>query len=286
MSQDHLTEPRVDCTAGPDGRIEFAVTAPPSAPQARLLLRLRPAKGLPERTVRLLDLEPGPDGRPRAVLEPSPVLEDGRWDVYLVPGPDAGRQRLRHGLRDLRALVDGHTRDRRAPVAVRVPYATTDGHLCIRAWLRDAHAEAGRIEVTERSTRVEARLHGATLAEGAAVVLRLRGGSRAERTLEPRCEADGRGFSFVVDHTAVADERGTWDVFVRPAAHGPRVRVARLLDDVAGRKDVFVYPAVPAGTATVRPCYTGDNDLALTVTAPDVAQVTGSRPGVADSPQS
>jgi hypothetical protein len=264
MSRDHIDEPRVDCTVGAEGRIDFAVTAP-AVERPRLLLRLRPKKGQPETTVRELELRSGGDGRLGAVLEVSPVLEDGRWDLYLVAGPGAERQRLRHGLRDLRALVDGDTRDRPSPVAVRVPYATTDGFLAVRAWLRAAHAEAGRVEVTDRSVRVAARLHGASLGEGAAVVVRLRGGSRTERTVGLRAEADGRGFAFDVGHGEVAGESGMWDVFVRPAADGSLVRVGRLLDDVAGRKEVCVYPAVTVGAATVRPCYTGDNDLSFEV---------------------
>ncbi|MGC0334096.1 hypothetical protein RKD23_007086 [Streptomyces sp. SAI-170] len=264
MSRDHISEPQVDCTVDTEGRIDFAVTAPPSE-EPRLLLRLRPKKGQPETTVRQLDLRPGSDGRLGAVLEASPVLEDGRWDLYLVAGPEAERQRLRDGYRDLRALVDGDTRDRRSPVAVRVPYATTDGFLAVRAWLRTAHAEAGRVEVSDRSTRVTARLHGASLAGGAAVVVRLRGGSRAERTVDLRAQADGQGFAFEVGHTEMTGESGMWDVFVRPAADGPLVRVGRLLDDVAGRKEVCVYPAVTVGAATVRPYYTVDNDLSFEV---------------------
>ncbi|MFI9150149.1 transferase [Streptomyces sp. NPDC053367] len=264
MSRDHISEPRVDCTVDSAGRIDFVVTAPP-AEHPRLLLRLRPPKGRPETAVRQLELEPGGDGRLGAVLEEAPALEDGRWDLYLVAGPGDERQRLRHGLRDLRALVDGETRDRPSPVAVRVPYATTDGFLAVRAWLRTAHAEAGRVEVTDRSTRVTARLHGASLAEGAAVVARLRGGAGTERTVGLRAEADGRGFAFDVEHAEVSGGRGMWDLFVRPAADGPSVRVGRLLDDVAGRKEICVYPAAAVGAATVRPYFTVDNDLALEV---------------------
>jgi hypothetical protein len=257
-----MTEPKVDCTVDAEGRITFAVTAPEAAARPRLLLRLRPKKGEAEKTVRLLDLEPATDGRLYAVLEPSPVLEDGRWDPYLVAEPDAPRQRLRHGLRDVRALVDGHTRDRSSPVAVRVPYATTDGSLAVRAWLRTAHAEVGRVEVTERATRISARLHGASLADGAAVVVRLRGGSRTEREVSLRAEADGRGFACAVEHP---DATGIWDLFLRPGTDGPLVPFGRLLDDLAGRKEVHVYPAATVGEVTVRPYYTVDNDLALHV---------------------
>ncbi|MET7698884.1 transferase [Streptomyces sp. NPDC005485] len=265
--------PRVGCTVDADGRITFGLRLP-SASRPQLLLRLRPKKGQPEKTLHLLDLEPAGGERRRAVLEPRPALAEGRWDVYLLREPGAERERLRPGLRDLRSLVDGHVRDRPSPVAVRVPYVTKDGYLALRAWLRTAHAEADGIVVTAGSTTmtVRARLHGASLAEGAAVRLRLRGGDGVARTLGARAEGDGRDFSFTFDCEELATGGGgnrVWDVFVRPAAQAPLVRVARLLDDVADRKEIFVYPAATVGAALVRPYYTVDNDLAVEVRTAD-----------------
>ncbi|WP_254389147.1 transferase [Streptomyces sp. AC550_RSS872] len=265
---------RVDCTADADGRIVFDLppTAADDAGSPQLLLRLRPKKGQPEKTVHLLDLEPAHDGRLLAVLERQPALAEGRWDVYLVPEPDAPRQRLRPGLRDLRALVDGHTRDRPSPVAVRVPYVTKDGYLAVRAWLRTAHAEVEGIEVTDRSMTVRARLHGASLAEGAAVLLRLRGGEGTARIVELRGgEGDGRAFSFVVDYAELVGDGATrnriWDLSVRVSSGegAAPVRIGRLLDDVADRKEVFVYPTAVIGDAVVRPYFTVDNDLSVEV---------------------
>ncbi len=268
------THLRVGCTADADGRIVFDLpsTAADDAPSARLLLRLRPKKGQPEKTVHLLDLEPAHDGRLRAVLEPQPALAEGRWDLYLLPEPDAPRRRLRPGLRDLRALVDGRLRDRPSPVAVRVPYVTKDGYLAVRAWLRTAHAEVEGIDVTDRSMTVRARLHGASLAGGAAVRLRLRGADGTVRTLDLRGEGDGRAFSFVVDYPELVADDSTrpcvWDVSVRARSDGgpAPVRLGRLLDDVADRKEIFVYPTAVVGTAVVRPYYTVDNDLSVEVT--------------------
>ncbi|WP_369240870.1 transferase [Streptomyces sp. R21] len=263
-------QPRVGCSVDADGRITFGLEVP-SATRPQLLLRLRPKKGQPEKTVHLLDLEPAGDDRRRAVLEPTPVLAEGRWDVYLIGEPGAERQRLRPGLRDLRALVDGNLRDRPSPVAVRIPYVTKDGHLALRSWLRPAHAEADGIVGSTRSatTTVRARLHGASLSEGAAVRLRLRGGGGVVRTLRAQAEADGRTFSFTVDYAELVTGGGSgnrvWDVFVQPDAEAPLVRVGRLLDDVADRKEIFVYPAATVGDAVVRPYYTVDNDLAVEV---------------------
>ncbi|WP_405875402.1 hypothetical protein [Streptomyces sp. NBC_00005] len=265
-------EPRVGCAVDTDGRITFDLPRP-SAEGQQLLLRLRPKRGLPERAVHVLDLEPADHGGGRTVLGGRPVLEEGRWDVYLLEGPGSPRQRLRPGLRDLRALVDGHLRDWPSPLAVRTPYVTKDGHLAIRAWLRPAHAEVDGIDITDRSMTVTARLHGAALGAEAVVHLRLRAGDGAVHTLEPQIGDDRRSFSFTVDHTEPAAATGTgngvWNVFVQPAAQAPLIRVARLLDDVADRKEVFVYPPVTVEGATLRPYYTVDNDLSVGVKRAD-----------------
>ncbi|MFI7013695.1 transferase [Streptomyces sp. NPDC050164] len=265
----HLdTHLRTHCAIDTDGRITFRLPpGPASRPQ--MLLRLRPHKGRPEMTLHLLDLDPGrDDGHLHAVLEPHPALDEGRWDLYLLAEPEAERQRLRPGLRDLRALVDGHLRDRSSPVAVRIPYVTKDGFLALRAWRRTAHAEARTIDITEQAMTVRARLHGAELREDATVRLRLRG-SDTVRDLRPRIDDDGRGFSFTAgpeDLTGGAAGPGRiWDAFVRPTADAPPIRIGRLLDDVADRKHVFVYPALTAGGLSSRPYYTVDNDLAIEV---------------------
>ncbi|EGX56501.1 hypothetical protein SZN_27476 [Streptomyces zinciresistens K42] len=262
--------PQAACTADADGRITFRVPAP-AGPAPELLLRLRPKKGRPETTVHTLPLRPGGDADLRAVLETRPVLDEGRWDLHLVPGPGAARQRLRPGLRDLRDLVAGHLRERPSPVAVRVPYVTRDGHLALRAWLRPAHAEVDTVEITGAALTVRARLHGAALTGDAALRLRPRGGKGTALTVPVRGGPDGRGFTCTVDLAEAAatgtGESPVLDVLLDGAASagGPAapIRLGRLLDDIADRKEVFVFPAAPVGRRTVRPYYTVDNDLSL-----------------------
>ena len=239
------------------GRITFEV---PDAHGRRLLLRLRPKKGEPEQTLHVLDLASGGEGHAHAVLGADPVLAEGRWDVFLLQ--DSERTRLRPGPRDLRALVGGHLREGRSPLAVRVPYVTKDGYLAVRTWLRPAHAEVDRVDVAPGALTVAARLHGAPPQDGADVQLRLRR-SKTVRTVTPTPTEDGRGFSFTVDDETL--DAGIWDMFVRPAPGSAPIRLARLLDDVADRKNVFVYPGATLGGALVRPYYTVDNDLSLEV---------------------
>lgn len=254
-----MSTPRAGCAVDADGRITFEV---PEAHGRRLLLRLRPKKGEPEETLHVLDLARAAQGHAHAVLGADPVLPEGRWDVYLLHGSE--RTRLRPGARDLRALVDGQLRERRGPLAVRVPYVTKDGYLAVRTWLRPAHAEVERVDVTDRTLTVLARLHGAALPAGAEVQLRLRRDKSVVHTLDAPAGADGREFSFTVDRHRL--DHGIWDLFLRPAADAAPIRLARLLDDVADRKQVFVYPGATVGGAVVRPYYTVDNDLSLEVT--------------------
>ncbi|MGW1951368.1 transferase [Streptomyces sp. NPDC001920] len=284
------TQLRADCTIDTDGRITFSLRPPAAVDfrSSRLLLRLRPKKGQPEKVVHTLDLDPVDDGSLRAVLEPDPALAEGRWDVYVLAEPgEAGesgesgesgarRQRVRPGLRDLRALVGGQARDRSSPVAVRIPYTTKDGYLALRAWLRTAHAEVERVDVTDRSMTVRARLHGATLDDGATVRLRLRGGDGVVRALEPQAASDGRAFSFTVAYGELTAGHGAasrvWDLSVQPrpdagAAGAAPIRLGRLLDDMADRKEIFVYPRAAVAGFAVRPYYTVDNDLSVEVAA-------------------
>ncbi|NEA85400.1 transferase [Streptomyces sp. SID14436] len=257
--------PRADCTADASGRLTVTLCGP--APEhARLALVRRPGTGRPEEEPLLIGLrQNGDEGRPRAELPPEPALEEGRWDTYLLTGPDGTRRRLRPRLRDVRALVDGRRRDRPSPVAVRVPYTTRDGFLAVRAWLRTAHAEAGPLTLDDGALTVRARLHGARCADGAAAVLRLRGRTGTVRELP--VETDGRDVAFTVPHTGPVDDGDhIWDVYVRPAADAPLIRVGRLLDDVADRKRVHVYPRVTVGGSGLRPYYTVDNDLSFAVT--------------------
>ncbi|MFD3731949.1 transferase [Streptomyces sp. NPDC058632] len=261
--------PRAHCTVDADGRTTFRV-ALRSAGRPRLALVPRTRKNAPEPPTHLLDLEPhgGDEGGLRAVLDPLPALAEGRWDAYLMREPDAVRERLRPGLRDLRALVDGSLRERPSPVAVRVPYVTKDGFLAVRAWLRAAHAEAGRLDLADGTMTVHARLHGAELSDDAAALLRLR--SDRSTTCSFPLRTEGGVFSFTApfgELTGRTPGDQVWDAFLRPAADAPLVRIGRLLDDLADRKTVCVYPALTVGEAVVRPYYTVDNDLAVEVTA-------------------
>ncbi|MFI6082944.1 hypothetical protein ACIBBB_18525 [Streptomyces sp. NPDC051217] len=276
-----VAKPRADATVDGEGRFVVRVRLPlPDSARPRLLLQLRPKKGQSEETGRVAALEHVGHDEWRAVLETAPALREGRWDAYVLGMPGEERTPLLPGLRDLRALVSGGGGEgRETPLAVRIPYATKDGRLAVRAWLRATHAEAGRIDFSGHTMTARARLFGARLGEGAAALLHPRGKDAPVRQIALRAEGE-RDLSFTVDYQDLLAERGQpaagaeqeiWDVYVRPAAGASRIRVARLLDDVADRKAVFVYPAATLGGVTVRPYYTVDNDLSVAVAPAPVA---------------
>lgn len=281
--------PRAACSVDREGRmvVRFGFE-PRTAERPRLLLRLRPPKGKPESITRLVDLEPDqpdqpdePGGRPgalpgdperswRAVLEPVPALAEGRWDLFVLPEPDAERTPLLAGVRDLRALLAGREPGRTTlPLAVRVPFATPDGTLAVRTWLRSAHVEVDRIEVGAESTTVRARLFGPRPGTGSAALLRLRGAAGEVRETELHADG-GDGVRFTFSQRELVDVpgggAGVWDVLVRTEAGARPIRVARLLDDVADRKKVYVHPAVSLNGTTARTYYTLDNELSVEVT--------------------
>ncbi|RDG37329.1 transferase [Streptomyces corynorhini] len=272
MSQDRSETPRADCLVDEEGRLTATVRLPGAA-HPGLLLRPRPKKGGPQEPGHRLELRPLAEHHWRAVLEPAPLLAEGRWDAYLLEGPGDEGERLRPGLLDLRALQRGRTPGRTpTPLAVRVPYTTRDGFLAVRTWLRAPHAEVDALRVRDDAMTVRGRLFGARLADGATVRLVRRGADRAVRE-SPLHHDGGHGFSLTADYRDLLDERGTggggrpayWDLHLHLAPDGPRARVGRLLDDVAERKSVFVYPSTDLDGTPVRPYYTVDNDLAVVV---------------------
>ncbi|MET8944869.1 hypothetical protein ABZX30_15125 [Streptomyces sp. NPDC004542] len=272
-------QPRMDVCADEGGQLVVRVRLPLPAPvRPRLMLQPRRRKGEPPRGGRIVALEPTDRYHWHGVLGTVPALEEGRWDAYLVGASEEDRTPLLPGLRELRALVAGGGDSRPAPLSVRIPYVTKDGRLAIRAWHRARHAEAGRIVVTDGSITVVARLFGTRLGDGAAVSLKSRGPDTVVQRIALRPEGE-RDFSFTISCRELAaggaePEAGAaptvWDVYVHPSAGAPRIRVARLLDDLADRKAVFVYPAATHGEVTARPYYTVDNDLSLEVASPSV----------------
>ncbi|MER6358340.1 hypothetical protein ABT186_42810 [Streptomyces sp. NPDC001634] len=158
--------------------------------------------------------------------------------------------------------------DSAARIAVRIPYSTKKGTLAVRSWLRAPHAEAGDLHIDEGELRVSGRVYCTGPAADAYAEVRERGGPKS--VLRADVTAQETEFGFTVSYAPLAP--GIWDLWLRPAGEeGPRVGIARLLDDVADKKPVFRYPRAVVraehGEVEAWPYYTVDNDLSVTVGA-------------------
>lgn len=77
-------------------------------------------------------------------------------------------------------------------------------------------------------------------------------------------------FAAALELAALPPGEQVWDLWLRPSAGEEPVRLGRILDDVADKKEIFSYPPQRVtghdGTVrSVRPYYTLDNDLSLRV---------------------
>ncbi|MFI9464595.1 hypothetical protein [Streptomyces xiamenensis] len=267
------TDPPVaDCAVDAAGVFTVELDLPGGMPDgtARVLLRRRPGTGDQATDVTLeTTAVPGRPGRVRALLPAEPVLAEGHWEVRL--SGDGVSLPVAAGIRDLRALVDRTLPVPAGPLAVRVPYAGKEGHLVLRAWRREGHVEAGGLRLADGALTVRARLVGVAPEPGARVLLRRRGKGGPQHVVEPRTDADG-GIVFTVELAGLLEEEppraAYWDLFWLPSPTAPRIRISRLLDDVAERKRVFVYPHTRVAGQRVFPYYTVDNDLSIEVNAP------------------
>ncbi|MGA4842867.1 hypothetical protein [Streptomyces sp. G45] len=259
-ARDQAPAPRADCIADSAGGLTFDVTDPGERGAVHLLLRLRDSD--PADEVRL-PLTPSADGRLRAALPSSVELAEGRWNAYaLVEGGEP--RRLVPGVNDLRSLVDRAPSGSRGHVSVRIPYATKQGNLSVRSWVRAPHAEAGELDITDAGLTGRARVYGTELTAAASVEAVLR--ADPQRVVAVEAAPEPPEFTFALRYADLADGEGPWDLWLRPrGSDGPRVRLARLLDDVADKKPIFTYPVTRVGGVEVGPYYTNDNDLSVRV---------------------
>ncbi|MFF6782182.1 hypothetical protein [Streptomyces sp. NPDC012510] len=261
--EDRITLPRTDCVADFAGGLTFEIADPGESGPAHLVLFLRDS----DRTVRL-PLTPAGDGRLRAALPSSADLPEGRWDAYLQVA-DGEPSRLTPGVNDLRSLVDrapSATADR---ISARIPYGTKHGNLTVRSWERSPHAEAGELLIGDGRLEASVRTYGAEPTSDAYAEFTDPAGPAP--AVRADVSPDDRGGLRLT--VAYGDLRpGDWELWLRPRGEsGPRVRIARLLDDVVDKHPVFVYPRTRVeterGPAEAEPYYTGDNDLSVRVVA-------------------
>ncbi|MEV5510073.1 hypothetical protein [Streptomyces orinoci] len=266
--------PRADCIADSAGGLTFDLDVPEGGREPQALVLLRRGGDDQADEVRL-PLTPNGDGRLRAVLPSTVAMAEGRWDVHLDRGEEGGPQRLLPGLADLRSLVDRRPGPSTSPLAVRIPYATKHGNLSVRSWLRAPHAEAGDLTLSAEGITGRGTLHRVENPQewltDAVVEARSRRSAAVVRTAP--VTAEGQEFTFTLAYAGLcADWKGgpeVWDLWLCRADGSAEARLARILDDVADKKQIFVYPGLPVSApyapAEVGPYYTADNDLAVRV---------------------
>ncbi|WP_282089094.1 hypothetical protein [Streptomyces tendae] len=267
---------RADCIGDSAGGLTFDVAARGNTGAALLVLRRRvtDAVGAVDSAADTvsLPLAPAAEGRLRAALPSSVSLPEGRWDAYARLS-DGRPRRLVPGVTDLRSLAERTPSGLLGHVAVRIPYATRQGNLTVRSWLRAPHAEAVELRLASGGLTVRGRVYGTQLVPGADAELRARpddgeGGRDGGGVRRVEVAAERTEFAFTVAYDGLAP--GRWDLWLRPAGDaGPVVRLARLLDDVADKNPVLTFPRArvrtPHGPVEAGPYYTRDNDLSLAV---------------------
>lgn len=268
--------PSADCTADSAGGLTFDVDLPGRRERwdAALLLGVRGAgppgasRG-PEDCVRL-PFFPAGESRLRAAMPSTMTLGEGHWDGYLVLG-DGRPRRLRSGRHDLRSLVDREPSAHRTWLGVRIPYATRDDRLSLRAWLRWPHAEVRDLQVAGTGLTLRGRLYGA----GITAAARLEARPRNPRGLPDGgapvvvpVTREGPDFVCALPYTALPGP-GKWDLWLRPADAAQPVRVARILDDVADKERALRHLPHRLGRRTTTVCWTEANDLAVAVRLDD-----------------
>ncbi|MFC8087570.1 hypothetical protein [Streptomyces sp. NPDC057340] len=264
---------RADCIGDSAGGLTFDVAARGDTGAALLVLRRRATDAVDAAADTVsLPLAPAAEGRLRAALPSSVSLPEGRWDAYARLS-DGRPRRLVPGVTDLRSLAERTPSGLLGHVAVRIPYATRQGNLTVRSWLRAPHAEAVDLRLADGGLTVRGRVYGTQLAPGADAELRARPGSGAggedgAGVRRVDVAAERTEFAFTVPYDGLPP--GLWDLWLRPAGDaGPAVRLARLLDDVAEKNPVLTFPRARVRTAhgpvEAGPYYTRDNDLSLAV---------------------
>ncbi|MER6154578.1 hypothetical protein ABT147_03435 [Streptomyces sp. NPDC001868] len=125
------------------------------------------------------------------------------------------------------------------------------------------HAEMAEVWPRDGRIRLVGRIHGVPAAGTWQLVLTRR--ARAGHTL--RYDADVKGDRFEsalsVGDLAAADPAPVeeWDIHLTDGE--VELRAGRHLDDVRGKKRIFVYPEQRTGDLRVRPYYTIKDNLSL-----------------------
>ncbi|MBW3361887.1 MULTISPECIES: glycosyltransferase [Streptomyces] len=267
-------EVAVSCAVAPDGLITLLLDGVRGGrDDLQLVLRRRKARR-GERPVRL-PLVPSEEGVPHrygTVVPPDPgVLTEGRWDIHLDTG-EGKPAKVRPGSIDLRGF--GPVSTGPAYTVVQLPYASESGHLALRTWTRDRHAEATEVWADDGIMHVRGLLYGSDFGAAEPLLLMRRRGMEESGFWLPGVSSGGADFSFSLPASDLSDQlvsrHELWDLWVG-RRHDPVVaRLGRFLTDVVDVKSVFAYPTLVVPTddgppVMVKPYYTAGTELSVRV---------------------
>ncbi|NEA42350.1 glycosyltransferase family 4 protein, partial [Streptomyces sp. SID11385] len=276
--------PHAVARALPGGALSF-VLEPEGLPGGPLDLLVRLRKDPQRRSVRV-----PLDGTEAVLTAAAHPLAEGRWDCFVVPrgAEESARVRLCAVRAEQAALLDAPPLVDAEGLRVRVPYATSDGFLAVRAWARARHAEVTGVRLGAEDIEVEARLLAPGGADPAGAVVRALArdcGRSFEVPVTGDTARDG-AFRFVLPLLRAGDvplageeePKEVWDLELRtPGPEEARIPLGRVTGDGTDRKRTDRYPDVTVphpehGTATVRPFFTSAHGLALIVRPPSAPE--------------
>ncbi|WP_331452519.1 glycosyltransferase family 4 protein [Streptomyces sp. SS162] len=244
--------PVADCVAEADGSLTVTVISPPALAARPGGLRLVAVlqgrggnqSGEPvERTYAFR-----PDGT--LTIPAGADLPEGNWVCHVEQPATGARTPLTARAVDQRGSL--RPADRMAPgdgVRHLVPYRRPPRHLLeLRSWVRPVHAEAGAVGLTRDHATVTGRLLGPAADRADRPELVLRRYDSHEEVAVPGTWLPGDRFRVDLPWEELAGrrrrEQDTWALWLRYAPDRAPVKVARLLDDIVAKADVFAYRPV------------------------------------------
>ncbi|WP_023588747.1 glycosyltransferase family 4 protein [Streptomyces thermolilacinus] len=238
--------PVADCVAEADGSLTVTLLAPPAAAahhDAPCLVAVLQGPQPVERTYAFR-----PDGT--LTIPAGDDLAEGNWECHVEHAATGARAPLTARAVDQRGSL--RPADRMGPgdgVRHLVPYRRPPRHLLeLRSWVRAVHAEAGDIGLTDDHATLTGRLLGPVTDRADRPELVMRRYDSHEEAAVPGTWLPGDRFRIALPWGELAGrrrrEQDTWALWLRYAPDRPPVKVARLLDDVVAKADVFAYRPV------------------------------------------
>ncbi|WP_158621313.1 hypothetical protein [Streptomyces triticirhizae] len=192
------------------------------------------------------------------------TLAEGRWDAFLATAERPKPQRLAARLVETAALVVARPRATPRGATAWIPYPTKDGNLTLRTWQRPHHAEVTEIRTTDTTVTIAVN---APATPGSRVTARDATGRETPLTVTPT--ADGHlsatlAYADLPLPPSAPAEARVWRLHLT-TPEGHTAPLARIAGDTHDRRRTDVHPTAPLrnGDLTVRPAFTGDNDLTL-----------------------